>query len=266
MSRSHYQGESTRGQRLLIDMRPHRRSTFVQRSACSRSDSVRESGGHFDAAILFIKDSAVAVPHASSTHAHRPPRALSASGKPTHDAAPDPTHLMEVHMPHAMIAASLPASLECGSCDRHPNRACPSCTARRRHAVRLVEEQGLPVSEAAERLGLSVGRVERLLEEEADRRAVSALRQDRVPNAQLRERLADRQRLEPSLTISEIARRLDTHADPGAALASDSSPTAAKTDRRGRRYAGRVLSTISVETAGRIARAMGYAPCEIDGC
>ena len=168
-------------------------------------------------------------------------------------------------MPHAMIATSLPASLECGSCDRHPNRACPSCTARRRHAVRLVEEQGLPVSEAAERLGLSVGRVERLLEEEADRRAVSALRQDRVPNAQLRERLADRQRLEPSLTISEIARRLDTtpiQVQRWLGL----QPTAAKTDQRGRRYAGRVLRTISVETAGRIARAMGYAPCEIDGC
>ena len=91
VSRSHYQGESTRGQRLLIDMRPHRRSTFVQRSACPRSDSVRESGGHSDAAILFIKDSAVAVPHASSTHAYRPPRALSTFEKPTHDAAPDPT-------------------------------------------------------------------------------------------------------------------------------------------------------------------------------
>ncbi len=94
---------------------------------------------------------------------------------------------------------------------------------------------------------------------------MSALRQDRVPNAQLRERLADRQRLEPSLTISEIARRLDTtpiQVQRWLGL----QPTAAKTDRRGRRYAGRVLSTISVETAGRIARAIGYAPCEIDGC
>ena len=42
--------------------------------------------------------------------------------------------------------------------------------------------------------------------------------------------------------------------------------TAPKTDRRGRRYPPRTLTEINVETAGRLARALGYAPCEIDGC
>ena len=37
-------------------------------------------------------------------------------------------------------------------------------------------------------------------------------------------------------------------------------------DGRGRTYQGRILTTISVQNAGRLARAMGYAPCEVDGC
>jgi hypothetical protein len=63
----------------------------------------------------------------------------------------------------------------CDWCEQHPNRPCPACNARRRRAVRLVEGVGLPVAEAAQRMGLSVGRVERLLEEEADRRLLSAV-------------------------------------------------------------------------------------------
>jgi hypothetical protein len=152
----------------------------------------------------------------------------------------------------------------CDWCEQHPNRPCPACNARRQRAVRLVERHGLSVTDAAERMSLPVGRVERLLEEETDRRAVAAFRQDRVENAPLRQRYLEQRLRDPALTSGEIADRLGTSAiqvERWLGLRA----TAPKTDRRGRCYPGRVLNTIGVETAGRLARAMGYAPCELDG-
>ncbi len=110
-----------------------------------------------------------------------------------------------------------------------------------------------------------VARVERLLEEEADRRALAGLRQTHVENAALREMFLARRRNDPALTVTEIARRVGTSAiqvERWLGL----KPTAPKTDGRKRTYPGRILTTIGVEPAGRLARAMGYAPCEIDGC
>ena len=152
----------------------------------------------------------------------------------------------------------------CDWCEHHPDRACPACAARRRRAVRLVE-RGLSVAAIADVMGLSAGSVQRLLDDEADRTALAHLRRDHVENAPLRTLFRERQRHDPSLTVSELARRVG------------SSPiqverwlglrmTAPKTDRHGRCYPARTLTEISVETAGRLARALGYAPCEIDGC
>ena len=153
----------------------------------------------------------------------------------------------------------------CDWCERHPNRPCPACNARRRRAVRLVDGRGLSVTETAEQMGLPVGRVERLLEQEADRRTVLQFRQDHVDNTPLRQRFLQRRLGDPNLTAAEIARRLDTSAiqvERWLGL----RPTAPKTDKHGRSYPGRTLTAISVENAGRLARAIGYAPCEIEGC
>jgi plasmid maintenance system antidote protein VapI len=153
----------------------------------------------------------------------------------------------------------------CARCEERPNAPCPACNVRRRHAVQLVEGLGLSLAAAAERMCLPVERVERLLEEEADRRALAALRLNRVSNEALRQRFCERRRLDPTFTASAIARQVGTspiQVERWLGVA----PTAAKTDRRGRTYPPRTLSTISVETAGRLARAMGYAPCEIEGC
>ena len=112
---------------------------------------------------------------------------------------------------------------------------------------------------------LPVGRVERLLEEETDRRTVAQFRQSHVENATLREHLRTRQRIDPTLTIAELGRRVGTspiQVERWLGL----RPTAPKTDSRGRTYPGRILKTISVENAGRLARAMGYAPNDIQGC
>ncbi len=153
----------------------------------------------------------------------------------------------------------------CDWCEQHPNDPCPACNARRRRAVRLVEGRGLSITETAEQMGLPIGRVERLLEEEADRRTVIQFRQNHVDNAPLRQRFLERRLHDPALTAAEIAHRIGTspiQVERWLGL----RPTAPKIDRCGRTYPRRMLTTISVENAGRLARAMGYAPCELDGC
>ena len=157
------------------------------------------------------------------------------------------------------------AAAACEWCERHPDRPCPACNARRRRAVRLVEGDGLVIADAARQMGLPMGRVERLLEEEADRRSLARFRQSHVENGPLRRRFRQRQLVDPRLTLSELARRVGTspiQVERWLGL----RPTAPKTDRHGRTYPGRTLTSISVENGGRLAREMGYAPCEIEGC
>src|SRR3954470_24514949 len=98
----------------------------------------------------------------------------------------------------------------CEWCVEHPSRPCPACNARRRRAVRLVEGNGLSVDEAAYQMHLPVARVERLLEDEADRRAVAQFRQTHVENAPLREKFLAQRRNDPALTVVEIAGRVGT--------------------------------------------------------
>ena len=107
----------------------------------------------------------------------------------------------------------------CEWCEGHPDRSCPACAARRRRAVRLVSVEGLSVGEAARQMRLSVARVVRLLEADADRRCVGALVQADVATALLRRLLLDRQRHEPALTVAELARRLGSSQVAGRALA-----------------------------------------------
>ena len=165
----------------------------------------------------------------------------------------------------AMAAQDAVRTTICDWCEEHPNRPCPACNARRRRAVRLVEANGLTVEQAASQMDLPVGRVERLLEEETDRRALAQFRQTHIENGMLVCLFRRRRLLDPTLTLAEIARRVGTSAiqvERWLGL----QPTAPKTDRLGRVYPARVLTTISVENAGRLARAMGYAPCELEGC
>jgi len=167
---------------------------------------------------------------------------------------------------------SLPTAV-CDWCEERPNRPCPACNTGRPRAVRCVEGEDLPVTEAAARMRLPVGHAERLLEEEDDRRIVAQFRQSHVENAVLRQRLRERQRVDPTLTMSEVARRIGTSpSQPERWLGL--RPTAPKTDSRGRTYPGRILKTISVENAGppgachglRVTRHRGLRPVGQPAC
>ena len=57
----------------------------------------------------------------------------------------------------------------CQWCTEHPNGSCLACAHRRRKVVRLLE-QDIPVEAIAADMGISVARVERLIEKEMDRR------------------------------------------------------------------------------------------------
>ena len=170
-----------------------------------------------------------------------------------------------IHLEASDQGSAATAHTQCDWCLEHPSRPCPACNARRQRAVRLVEADGLTVEAAAQAMRLPVQRVERLLEVEADRRALAQLRRTHVANARLRERFLARRSWDPDCTVAQLARRLDTspiQVERWLGL----RPTASKTDNQGRTYPGRILTKIGVETAGRLARALGYAPCEVEGC
>src|SRR4051812_12305087 len=82
----------------------------------------------------------------------------------------------------------------CDWCERQPDVACPACNARRRRAVRLVEQCGVSVAEVAQLMGLSLARVERLLEEQADRRLIERFVGADIENALLRKLLVQKRR------------------------------------------------------------------------
>jgi plasmid maintenance system antidote protein VapI len=128
---------------------------------------------------------------------------------------------------------------------------------RRRVAWRLVDEQGLTVEQAAARMRLPVQRVRVLVPEERDRRELRAYRVNSIPVARVRalvERELDRDR---SLCRAEIAHRMGMHQ-------SDLDRALGFAPAKGR--GGVPQTSVRVSTATRLARALGRAPVDIEGC
>jgi hypothetical protein len=115
-----------------------------------------------------------------------------------------------------------------------------------------------------ELMSISRERVERLLEQHADRAEVERRRLDRVPNAPIRELFERRRRQDPSLSASAVARRAGLSGATHVLRELGLAPTSA-TVKDGVRYPARVTSTIGVDAAARIVRALGGAPCDFEG-
>jgi hypothetical protein len=150
----------------------------------------------------------------------------------------------------------------CTFCEKHPDAACFVCTKRRRAAWRYVRELGYSVEQCSQRMGLTPGFAADLLAEEADRREMESFKQTDVRNAALRLLFEARAREDPTLTAKELAVRAGLSSGTHVARLLGYQPTSG-TVNKGRFYPPRLLSTISVDNAARLVRAMGYTPAEL---
>jgi hypothetical protein len=138
------------------------------------------------------------------------------------------------------------------------NKGCPACTQRRRAVMRRVE-QGAGVEAIAAELGISVARVERLIEQDADRRELEAARVSCVPNEELRKAFKRWQAIDPAHSAAELARRSglsgSSHVERELGLMKTTD-----SEKNGVVYRGRVKTTISVSNAEKLLKGLGYDP------
>ena len=149
----------------------------------------------------------------------------------------------------------------CHWCAEHPNGSCLACAHRRRKVVRL-RERDMSVEAIAADMGISVARVERLIEKEMDRRDLAQYSCDEIPVERVQRLFEDRCEQDPTFSIAELARRANYQDRIQVSRILGYQPTSDSTTN-GKLYPGRLLATISVEHAGRIVRALGYAPTEV---
>ncbi len=121
----------------------------------------------------------------------------------------------------------------------------------------------MPVEAIAADMRIGVGRVQRLLEQEADRRELQQYTCDEVPVERIRDLFEARGEREPGFSIAELA-RLAGYKDPiKVSRLLGYAPTKSST-KNGKHYPGRLSTTINVEHAGRIVRALGFAAHEVE--
>jgi hypothetical protein len=151
----------------------------------------------------------------------------------------------------------------CAWCLEHGVKGCPACTQRRRKVVRLHDRDGLPLAMIAEHMGLTVQRVDRLLEQERDRRDTERFRLSELPNEQIRALFLRRKQQDPSFSAARLAELAGlsccSHVERELGLIATSDKTV-----NGVRYPGRIKTTIRVDTAEKLLRAMGLQPRDIE--
>jgi hypothetical protein len=134
---------------------------------------------------------------------------------------------------------------------------CRGCAQRRRRAWTLARERGLALNSVALAMRLSVREVEELVALQDDWLELKSLRQDTIPAQTALDMFRAEQRRDPGLTRAEVARRMgrtQNQLDRMLGLAS----TKGSGDPAKRR--------INIATASALARALGRAPRELDGC
>jgi predicted DNA-binding protein (UPF0251 family) len=128
---------------------------------------------------------------------------------------------------------------------------------RRARAWRLVDVDGLSVQEAAERMGLPPNHVHRLVVLHRDVLELRAFKQDSIPVVRLRAFFEAELARQPGLTRAEVARRLQiSQSDLDRRLGYRATRRSAQADRR----------RVGIQHAGETVRALGRAPCELEGC
>jgi hypothetical protein len=151
----------------------------------------------------------------------------------------------------------------CAWCLEHGAKGCPACTQRRRKVVRLHDRDGLSLAAIAERTGLTVERAERLLEQERDRRDTERFRLSTLPNEQIRALFRRRKKQDPDFSAARLAElaglSCSSHVERELGLIATSDKTI-----DGLHYPGRIKTTIGVDNAEKLLRAMGQLPRDIE--
>jgi hypothetical protein len=151
----------------------------------------------------------------------------------------------------------------CAWCLEHGVKGCPACTQRRRKVVRLHDRDRLPLARIAEHMGLTVERVERLLEQERDRRDTERFQLTELPNEQIRALFLRRKQQDPSFSAARLAELAGlsccSHVERELGLIATSDKTV-----NGVRYPGHIKTTMRVDHAEKLLRAMGLHPRDIE--
>ncbi len=151
----------------------------------------------------------------------------------------------------------------CKWCAEHPFDVCRACARLGRAAARLLDAGGLSAEQVAEMLGLELARMQRLADEERELRDLQQYKRDRIPLDAIQALFARRQEEDPTLSQTAAAQLAGYNSRVEFLRTIGFARTAAIV-RKGKRYPGKYRTEISVEAAGRIVRAIGYAPREIE--
>jgi hypothetical protein len=203
---------------------------------------------------------APAPPGAAARPAPRPEVAGSSPASPASTARAALSLDSQVRTPRAKLTQ---VEGLCAWCLEHGVKGCPACTQRRRKVVRLHDRHGVPLAKIAEQMGLAVERVERLLEQERDRRDTERFRLSELPNEQIRALFLRRKQQDPNFSAARLAGLAGlsccSHVERELGLIATSDKTV-----NGVRYPGRIKTTIRVDNAEKVLRAMGLQPRDIE--
>jgi hypothetical protein len=121
------------------------------------------------------------------------------------------------------------------------------------------------VEAIAQHMGIHPLRVLRLIEAAIDRREMAEIRVDGASTDVIRDLFSAWQAQNPSShTYSELARLAGLGSASTVQRLLGLIPNA-RVEKGPKVYPGKVRTTVSAEMGGRLARAMGYVPAEIDG-
>jgi DNA-binding CsgD family transcriptional regulator len=159
----------------------------------------------------------------------------------------------------------------CAWCLEHGAKGCPACTQRRRKALRLIDE-GHTIDQIADALQINRERVERLLEQDADRRDVEQYRVSHVDNSELKAAFLRWKAEDPKHSAAELARlsglSCSSHVERELGLLETSDSykhgTIAGLLNVVRVYPGRLKATTSVANAEKLLRGLGYDPVDVE--
>ena len=167
----------------------------------------------------------------------------------------DPGDRDKTRSPRTVSGGASRAPRICPVCDGMGT--CRGCAQRRKHAWTLVKGRGMSVAEAARRMKLSRRQVLRFVALHQDWLELRTYKRDSVLAETALALFRAEQRRQPGLTRAEVAHRMGkTQNQLDRMLGLASTKGSAQPSKR----------RISIPEASELARALGRAPHELDGC